>query len=176
VRGRALWVVAAVAAAVAFFVIWPFFRQGSNNAVGPAGLAGSPAPVFDLLDDRGAAASLAGYRGKVVVMNLWASWCPPCRAEMPDLQRLYARYERRGVVVVGVNEGESAQRAAAFAQSLQIRFPIWIDDQQRYGRIYAALGLPTTVVVGRDGTVVHGYDGALTYSQMQSAVEPLAAK
>ena len=106
-------------------------------------------------------------------MNLWASWCPPCRAEMPDLQRLANAYSRSGLAIVGVNEGESPQRARAFADSLGIQFPIWIDGGQQYGRTYAALGLPTTVILDRRGAVVHGYDGALTFAQMESAVAPL---
>jgi len=74
-----------------------------------------------------------------------------------------------------VNEGESPQRAREFADALHIAFPIWIDDQQQYGRVYAALGLPTTVIVGRDGKVVRGFDGALAYPQMQAAVNDLVA-
>jgi thiol-disulfide isomerase/thioredoxin len=138
-----------------------------------AGLVGQSAPVFALRNDRGAPVSLAQYRGRVVVMNLWASWCPPCRAEMPDLQRLADARSRQGLAIVGVNEGESAQRARTFAQSLGIRFPIWIDDGQRYGRIYAALGLPTTVIVDRNGVVVRGFDGALTFDQMRAATASL---
>lgn len=138
-------------------------------------MAGQPAPVFLLADDAGKRVSLAQYRGQVVVMNLWATWCPPCRAEMPDLQRLADAYRARGLVVVGVDEGESAERARAFADALRIGYPIWIDDQQRYGRVYTALGMPTTVVVGRDGNVVRGFDGALAYPQMQAAVADLVA-
>ena len=92
---------------------------------------------------------------------------------MPDLQRLANAYARSGLSIVGVNEGESPQRARAFADSLGIHFPIWIDSGQQYGRTYAALGLPTTVILDRRGAVVHGYDGALTFAQMESAVEPL---
>jgi thiol-disulfide isomerase/thioredoxin len=125
-------------------------------------------------DDLGRPVSLAQYRGKVVVMNLWASWCPPCRAEMPDLQKLQSAYASHGVVVIGVNQGESAERAREFAGSLGLHFPIWIDDAQAYGRVYAALGLPTTVVIGRDGIVVHGYDGALAFPQMRDAIRSLA--
>jgi thiol-disulfide isomerase/thioredoxin len=138
-------------------------------------LSGQAAPVFALQDDRGQPVSLAKYRGEVVVMNLWASWCPPCRAEMPDLQRLSQAYRGRGLAIVGVNEGESPQRASAFADALHIAFPVWIDDRQQYGRVYAALGLPTTVIVGRDGKVVRGFDGPLAYSQMQAAVNDLVA-
>jgi peroxiredoxin len=161
-----------VALAVAALVLVPLFRSSSHNA-GPAALAGTQPPVIALTDDHGHAVSLDRYRGKIVVMNLWATWCPPCRAEMPDLQRVYAQYAKDGVVVIGVNQGESAQRAAAFATALGITFPIWLDQDQRYGRAYGALGLPTTVIVGRDGTIVRGFDGALTIDQMRAAIAPL---
>jgi thiol-disulfide isomerase/thioredoxin len=172
---RSNWLVAITIAVVAAFILVPLFRSNVTRPTGPEGLAGEAAPVFALHDDRGHAASLTDYRGKIVVMNLWASWCPPCRAEMPDLQRLAAQYGNHGVVVVGVNQGESASRASDFAKSLGITFPIWIDDSQQYGRVYAALGLPTTVVIGRDGNVVKGFDGALTLGQMRDAVGPLVA-
>lgn len=133
-------------------------------------MVGQRAADFPLRDDAGATVSLAQLRGSVVVVNLWASWCPPCRAEMPELQRFADAYRARGVVVVGVNQGESAQRASAFARSLQIRFPIWLDQRQEYGRAYTALGLPTTVVVGRDGTIVRGFDGPLTFDELRAAV------
>lgn len=167
---RLAWILAIVAVAAAALIVAPFFAGQSTHAVGPAGLAGQPAPIFALRDDRGAPASLERYRGNVVVMNLWASWCPPCRAEMPDLQRLVGAYGKRGVTVVGVNEGESAERAGAFARSLRISFPIWIDDRQQYGRVYAALGLPTTVILDRAGVVIRGFDGPLSYEQMRAAV------
>ena len=166
------WLLIVAVVALGAIVIVPFFRSDSSHASGPSALVGTSAPVFTLLDDRGTNVSLQRYHGRIVLMNLWASWCPPCRAEMPDLQRLAQQYAPAGLIVVGVNEGESPERARAFAQSLGIRFPIWIDDQQRYGRLYAALGMPTTIVIGRDGTVVKGYDGALTLSQMQDAVKP----
>lgn len=172
---RLRYALIAAALVIAAVIVIPFFRSDSTRPAGPAGLAGSTAPVYAMHTDTGAATSLAAYRGKIVVMNLWASWCPPCRAEMPDLERLETQYAARGVIVVGVNQGESAARAAAFATSLGITFPIWIDDQQQYGRVYAALGLPTTVVIGRDGVVVRGFDGALTLDQMRAAVAPLVS-
>jgi thiol-disulfide isomerase/thioredoxin len=164
-----IWGVVALALAIAAFIAKPYFATQSASAGGPNGLVGQPAPVLSLRDDRGFDVSLERYRGSIVVMNLWASWCPPCRAEMPDLQRLAVADRARGVVVVGVNEGESAQRAAEFAGSLGISFPIWIDAGQRYGRTYAALGLPTTVILDRHGIVFRGFDGALTFDQMRAA-------
>ena len=165
-----------LALVVATLVLAPLFRQDSSRQTGPSAMAGQAAPVFALHDDRGQPVSLAQYRGKIVVLNLWASWCPPCRAEMPDLQRLANQVASRGVVVIGVNIGEPATRASAFARSLHIAFPIWIDDQQQYGRVFATLGLPTTVVIGRDGIVASGFDGALTIDQMHAALAPLLAK
>ncbi|MBV8067571.1 MAG: TlpA family protein disulfide reductase [Candidatus Eremiobacteraeota bacterium] len=167
-----LWALAAAIAAIAFIVLEPFFAPQATHTVGPSALSGERAPVIPLLDDRGRSVSLAVYRGRVVLINLWASWCPPCRAEMPDLQRLANAHANDGIAIVGVNEGESPQRARAFADSLGIRFPIWMDETQRYGRTYA-LGLPTTVILDRHGIVVRGFDGALTYSQMEAAIRPL---
>lgn len=109
-------------------------------------------------------------------MNLWATWCPPCRAEMPDLQRLYEAYKNRNVVVLGVDQGESASRVAAFAKSLDIHYPILLDQSQQYGRVYAALGLPTTVVVDPQGIVMRAFDGPLSYPQMVDAITPLIGK
>lgn len=165
---RTLLILAAIA--IGLVILVPLFRSQTAAPAGPSALVGQTAPVFDLRDDRGKAVSLAQYRGKIVVMNLWASWCPPCRAEMPDLQSVDREYAKDGVVIVGVNQGESPERAAAFAQSLDIDFPIWIDDGQRYGRVYAALGLPTTVVIDRRGRVLRGFDGPLTIQQMRSTI------
>ena len=164
-----VWLIAAAALLIGFFVLEPFFVAPSARS-GPESLVGETAPIFPLRDDSGKAVSLEQYRGRVVLMNLWASWCPPCRAEMPDLQRLADRYAGNTIAIVGVNEGESRDRARTFATSLGIHFPIWIDDGERYGRIYAALGLPTTVILDRRGVVVRGFDGALTLVQMQGAV------
>lgn len=95
---------------------------------------------------------------------------------MPDLERLSRANARRGLVVVGVDQGESAQRAQRFAASLGVTYPIWLDSAQEYGRAYSALGLPTTILVDRRGTVVRGFDGPLTYQQMQSTVDPVLSQ
>jgi thiol-disulfide isomerase/thioredoxin len=168
-----IWAIAALVLAIAAYVLVPLFASPGTRGGGPQALVGESAPVYELRDDRGFPVSLEQYRGRIVLMNLWASWCPPCRAEMPDLQRLQTAYARNGIAIIGVNEGESAQRARSFADSLGIRFPVWVDGSQRYGRTYAALGLPTTIIIDRRGLVVRGFDGALTFAQMEAAVAPL---
>jgi thiol-disulfide isomerase/thioredoxin len=173
VTGKSRWLIVAAALVIAVVVLFPFFHSNDTSRTGPSSMAGQAAPVYTMHDDRGNETSLSAYRGRVVVMNLWASWCPPCRAEMPDLQRLADHFGKDGVVVIGVDQGEAPQRAQLFAQSLHIQYPIWVDTDQRYGRVYAALGLPTTVVIGADGVVVRGFDGPLTYDQMRATVAPL---
>jgi thiol-disulfide isomerase/thioredoxin len=138
---------------------------------GPGMLAGAPAQSFELRRTDGALDSVARHRGQVVLLNIWATWCPPCREEMPALQR-FARENAGKVVVLSVDQGESASAASAFAREHGVTFPILLDEQQQYGRAYAALGMPTSVVVGRDGRVVKGVDGAMTIEQMRAAVAP----
>jgi len=175
-KQRANWLYWIAGAVIVAVVLTVYFRGGGSAASGPAALTGQPAPSFAVPTLSGSTSALDAYRGRIVVMNLWASWCPPCRAEMPDLQHLYQSYKSRNVVVLGVDQGESAQRVGAFAQSLGIHYPILLDQQQQYGRVYAALGLPTTIVVDAHGVVVRGFDGPLSYPQMVAAVTPLLGK
>lgn len=161
-----------IAAIAAAFILHASFPTGGA----PATLVGNPAASFVVKTPAGAPSSLAAYRGSVVVMNLWASWCPPCRAEMPDLERAYRAKRAQGVVVLGVDQGESPAIAGAFARSLGITYPILVDEQQQYGRVYRALGLPTTVIVDRQGIVVKTFDGTVTYDQVLAAVAPLVGK
>ena len=142
---------------------------------GPASLAGAPAQSFEVRRTDGRTDSLAKHRGQVVLLNLWATWCPPCREEMPALER-FARENAGNVVVLGVDQGESAAAAQTFAKERGVTFPILVDEQQQYGRAYEGIGLPTSVVVGRDGHVVKGIDGAMTLEQMRAAVAPALAR
>ena len=95
---------------------------------------------------------------------------------MPDLQRLSSAYRASGLMVIGVDQGESAQRVAAFSRSLGIQYPILLDREQRYGAAYAAQGLPTTALIDRRGVVVRIFDGPLTYAAMVDGVRALLAR
>jgi cytochrome c biogenesis protein CcmG/thiol:disulfide interchange protein DsbE len=166
--------IVAVAAVIAL-VGGYFGEQGQMAAPaggGPAMLAGAPAVSYPEKRIDGAVDSLDNYRGRVVLVNLWATWCTPCREEMPALESLYERERRHGLVVLGVDQGEAAAVAGAFARRSGVHYPILLDEDQRYGRAYAAIGLPTTLIVDRSGHIVRGVDGPLTLAQMQDAVEP----
>jgi thiol-disulfide isomerase/thioredoxin len=140
---------------------------------GPASLAGAPAASYAVTALDGRPDALEHYRGHVVLLNLWASWCAPCRSETPALERLYETERARGLVVIGVDQGDSAEAARAFVRELKLNYPIWLDDEQRYGRAYAAVGLPTSLVIAPDGHIVRGVDGELTLAQMHELVDPL---
>lgn len=148
---------------------------GAGAGGGPAMLAGAPAASYEIKGLDGASDSLERYRGRVVFLNLWASWCAPCRSETPALEKLYEENRARGLVVLGIDQGESAAAAGVFAKEMNLHYPILLDEQQQYGRAYAAIGLPTTLVIDRTGHIVRGVDGELTLAQMRDYVAPLLA-
>jgi len=138
-------------------------------------LAGAPAISYAIPRIGGGTDSVAAHRGSIVLMNFWATWCPPCQEEMPALETLYRRDRGRGLVVLGIDQGESVAKAGAFAKAHGVTFPILVDADQQYATSYVSVGLPTTVVVSRDGHVVKGIDGAETLAQFQAIVAPLLA-
>jgi peroxiredoxin len=171
---------AVVAAAIAIGFTAKFYFADSHApgggfgfSGGPATLTGAPAQSYTVPGLSGKPDSLANYRGKVVLLNLWASWCAPCRSETPALERLYRDDRARGLVVIGVDQGESPAAAAAFAHEMALTYPILVDENQQYGNTYAAVGLPTSLIITRDGHIARGIDGELSLAQMHEAVDPL---
>ncbi|HEY0798166.1 MAG TPA: TlpA disulfide reductase family protein [Candidatus Baltobacteraceae bacterium] len=168
-------VIGTLAAVVVIAIVGGYFGERGEVAGaggGPAMLAGAPAASYPVQRVDGTADSLDNYRGHVVLVNLWATWCTPCRDEMPALENLYRRDRSRGLVVLGIDQGEAASVAGAYAQKVGVDYPILIDEAQRYGGAYEAVGLPTSVIVDRSGHIVRGIDGPLTLAQMHDVVEP----
>ena len=98
--------------------------------------------------------SLGGLRGKVVLVNFWATWCRECRSEMPVLQSLHRELAARGLVIVGINAREDARAVARYAEELGLTFPLVLDPAGKINDLYGVIGLPTTFVVARDGRAV----------------------
>jgi cytochrome c biogenesis protein CcmG, thiol:disulfide interchange protein DsbE len=142
---------------------------------GPSAQVGFAAPEFALPSSTSATASLSAQSGKVVMINLWASWCPPCRAEMPAVQNVYVKYRDAGFVVLAVNvtnqDDESA--ALAFARSLGLTFPILFDRSGTASRDYRLNSLPTSYFVGRDGVIREIVIGGATQAAIESRVKRL---
>ena len=111
----------------------------------------SPAPQFTLPNLEGGKVSLKDFRGKLLMLNFWASWCLPCREEMPAMERLYQRYKDRGFVILGVNIKDDKKSAIAFVKELKITFPIGFDPNGEVGLLYGAWGLPATYLIDAKG-------------------------
>lgn len=151
----------------------------ANAAQIPSPREGFYAPNFTLEDFDGAPLELSSLRGHVVVLNVWASWCAPCRAEMPALQKIYASDKTRGVVILGVNSTvqDSEANARIFAREMDVTFPLLLDRDGAVTSRYLIQALPTTFILDRDGvirTVVIG--GPLSEATLRSKIEPLLAR
>ena len=131
---------------------------------------GTAAPAFSGRGPDARPIALADLRGKVVVLNFWASWCLECRPEMPALERLHRRFGARGLAVVGVNVREEREAVRRYAADLGLSFSLVLDPAGTINATYGVVGLPTTFIVGRDGRAVAlgvgprdwGSDAALT--------------
>ncbi|MBM4429407.1 MAG: TlpA family protein disulfide reductase [Chloroflexi bacterium] len=117
--------------------------------------------------------TLMQYRGKIVLLNFWAIWCGPCRLEMPDLEAVYQEYGERGVVVVGVNVTESAAEILAYAQKLNLTFPLLRDAEAHGTKTYSIRALPTTLFLDREGQVQYRQLGLMKKDSVVERVESL---
>ena len=122
---------------------------------------GEPLPAYATTDLAGDSVSLARERGSVVLLNLWATWCHPCRDEVPVLEALHQRFSRQGLRVVGVSVDASGDEPAIrdFARRYRMTYPIWRDPGERISQLYLAIGVPTTFLVGRDGVLLWRHTG-----------------
>jgi peroxiredoxin len=120
-----------------------------------------PAPGFTLQSLDGQQVSLASLKGKVVMVNFWATWCVPCRQEMPHLQALYERYNSLGFELLAVNvEKDNAAGARKWLEETPVTFPVLFDPNNQVTKLYKVQTMPSTVMVARDGTmrfIHHGY-------------------
>jgi len=114
---------------------------------------GAQAPDFSLTDLQGNLVRPSSLRGKVVVLNFWATWCPPCRNELPDLQSFYADYASRGVMVLGINQRESIDLARELRDNHKLTFPVLLDPDGQVGNHYHVDTLPRTVFLDRSGVI-----------------------
>ncbi len=131
-------------------------------AVGGAGAAVTPsagAPDFTLPSLDGPNLRLQEQRGHVVMINFWATWCGPCRVEMPHLSRLYEKYRGSGFTVLAVNIDEDPHKAASLAKQLGMKFPVLLDREKKVSRLYDLSTMPSTVLVDRDGRVRYVHRG-----------------
>ena len=136
---------------------------------GPANLE------FTVKDMNGASVRLADYKGKVMLINFWATWCPPCKAELPGLIALHDAYKDKGLAILGVSEDDDPETLRKFAGEWKIRYPMLVGrDEDKlfdaYGPLY---GIPTSVIVGRDGAVCGRHVGPATKDEFEKEIKTL---
>ena len=121
----------------------------------PAVAVGRPVPAYAATPLTGGPGSLAELRGRVVLLNVWATWCVPCRTELPELQSLHVRYAPQGLALIGVSidAGADADRVKEYAQARGVRYALWLDADDRISATFYAVGVPATYVIGRDGVL-----------------------
>jgi thiol-disulfide isomerase/thioredoxin len=118
-----------------------------------AGTTGGPAPAFTLASRAGQDVSLAQYKGQVVMINFWASWCGPCRQEMPLLESIYKKYNRMGFTLLGVNVEPDSNAANEWLKATPVSFPILYDKDSKVSKLYDVAGMPSTVIIDRNGVL-----------------------
>jgi peroxiredoxin len=176
---RSRWMVAAAAALGLGILALPLMiadRPGGESVV-VEGAACKPQGVANLdlqvTDMHGATVNLADYKGKVVLLNFWATWCPPCRQEIPELVQLQEEYRDRGFAVLGVSTDDTPEQLREFAKAYNINYPSLLmqkDLEDAYGPLWA---LPTSFFIDRSGAICRTHMGPVTREQVEREIAPL---
>ena len=130
------------------------------------------APPFEAKTLTGDTLRLADLRGQTVLVNFWATWCEPCKAEMPDLQAVYENYQSRGFRILGVNLGEGKDQVATWVQRLGVTFDIVLDDGQQIASEYQLRGQPSSYLIAPNGVITQIYYGPTIRQSLEAAIAP----
>lgn len=135
-----------------------------------------PAPDLQLTTLSGEPAALSDYLGQVVLVNNWATWCPPCRAEMPELLAYYQAHADEGFVLIAINAGEPASVVQAFVNRLGLTFPVWLDPEMAALTAFQNPSLPSSYVIDREGVVRLAWTGPIDRATLEEYVTPLVER
>jgi peroxiredoxin len=186
---RPKWIAAAALAALLGLAALPagvrlFARPDSPEPASPSGVVPSfcdgkqkPANLgFTLKDMNGRDVKLAAFKGKVVLLNFWATWCGPCKVEIPGFVELYNGYKDKGFAVVGISTDDSPDQLRKFAQQMNITYPVLVGSDRTditddaYGPMW---GIPVSFLIAKDGTICHRYMGLATKEQLERELNVL---
>jgi peroxiredoxin len=135
-----------------------------------------PAPQLALENVNGKTESLADFGGQVLLLNNWATWCPPCKAEMPTLKKFHDTHSAEGFTIIAVEAGDGKEEVLQFANSLGLTFPIWLDPDGAALNAFKNGNLPNSYVIDRSGTVRYAWTGEISLAMLEKYVTPLIAE
>ncbi len=135
-----------------------------------------PAPQLVLENVNGETESLADFSGQVLLLNNWATWCPPCKAEMPTLKKFHDAHTAEGFTIIAVEAGDGKDEVLQFTNSLGLTFPIWLDPDGAALNAFKNGNLPNSYVIDRSGTVRYAWTGEISLAMLEKYVTPLIAE
>jgi cytochrome c biogenesis protein CcmG/thiol:disulfide interchange protein DsbE len=167
---------------IALFLFWPASKNDAaaqstsgEQSVAPAAVS-FPAPQLSLKSVDGKNESLADYRQKVLLVNNWATWCPPCKAEMPTLEAYYEAHAVDGFMIVAIEAGEPQDTVSQFVQSYSLKFHVWLDPDNASLSAFRNQNLPNSYVIDRTGTVRYTWTGEISRAMLEKYVTPLLSQ
>ena len=168
-------VILIVVVIVIAFAVYKVSRRSSGPARGsrPASLIHSVAADFSLRDLNNQPLDLAGYRGKVVLLDFWATWCTPCRGEIPHFVELQDKYRAQGLQVIGISMDDDAKPVREFYQQYKMNYPVALGSEKVAESYGGVLGLPVTFLIGRDGRVAVKHLGEVTMPVLEEEIKTL---
>ena len=172
-RKSALAIAALVIVGFLGLLVWGMLNKEPITGLSGVTMVNRPAPDFTLTTFKGTTISLENLRGKPVVINYWASWCPPCRVEAPLLERTWRAYKKRGLIFIGVNIQDRKEDALNYIREFNITYPNGPDPTGEIAIDYGVSGLPVTFFVSRKGEVVRRWVGAIEKSVLISSIEEI---
>jgi peroxiredoxin len=134
------------------------------------------APDLSLENTNGKTESLADYRQKVLLVNNWATWCPPCKAEMPILEAYYEDHAREGFMIIAVEAGDAKDTVSQFSQNYKLTFQVWLDPDTASLKAFGNGNLPNSYVIDREGVVRYAWTGEVNRALLEKYVSPLLAE
>lgn len=175
-------VIGAVILLIGLAAFFALSKEGANSFIQSGEYSSVPMPVeypapeLELVTMQGDAVSLADYRGQVVLLNLWATWCPPCKEELPVLEAYYKNHRDEGFVIIGVEDGQPVEEVEAYIKTTGVTYPIWIGHEYATEIAFSAFSLPSSFVIDREGTVRLSWVGVISTAMLEKHITPLIEK